>query len=200
MVHDYAGAADPRVAPFFNRLGESLRDNLNEHVPGYEALTSEYAKASDLLSELRRELSAGTEYGKAKAPGTIIRKLSYALNQNNDYRKVMLEALDAAAGSNMKQDVAGYSSRSWTPRGLQSVLASSPFALAAAFSHNPASVIPVAALSSPRVAASIIALISSMSRGIPTGVDTGVATGALTNMLAPLAPPPPPGSFLRDGQ
>jgi len=190
MIYDYAGSADPRVAPFFYSLGDSVRSTLESSVPGYGEMTANYARTSDTLKNVMQELGAGMEYGKAKNPGGMVRRLSYALNQHNDYRQLMVEALDEAAQGNLKQDLAGYASRKWQPRGLQGVVATTPLALGALL-HNPATAagaIPAMALSSPRVSANIIALLAAMNRWVPAGVGTGAVSGAAVHLM----PPPPP--------
>lgn len=152
-----------------------------------------YATASKLLNETKQALSAGMEYGAARNPGAVVVKLANSLNQNNEYRKLMLEALDEAAGSHLKQQVAGFASRSWPPRGLQGVAAASPFAALGFLTHGPAgaaAAIPVWALSSPRVAAHIVSLIGTMNRAVPTGMGTLATTGAVTAATRRTTSPP----------
>jgi hypothetical protein len=182
-IYKYAGEASPDAAALLNRLGEAVRSDIAKQVPGYLEMEAGYATASQLLNETKQALGAGMEYGRAKNPGAVVVKLVNSLNQNNEYRKLALEALDEAAGSHLKQDVAGYASRSWVPRGLQGVAAASPFAVLGFLTHGPAgaaAAIPVWALSSPRVAANIVSLIGTMNRAIPTGVGTMAATGLVT--------------------
>jgi hypothetical protein len=91
---------------------DRLRDSLNKSVPGYQEMTREYAEASDFLDNLT-ELSTG-----AKNDGTAIRKLAGALKQNNNYRKDLLEALDAYTGKDLVGQVAGSRLSSWNARGI----------------------------------------------------------------------------------
>jgi hypothetical protein len=182
-IYKYAEEAGPDAAALLNRLGESVRSDIAKQVPGYTEMEAGYAVASRLLNETKQALGAGMEYGHAKNPGAVVVKLVNSLNQNNEYRKLALEALDAAAGSHLKQDAAGYASRAWVPRGLQGVAAASPFALLGGLTHGwegVAAAIPVWSLSSPRVAAHIVSLISSMNRAVPSGMGTMAATGAIS--------------------
>lgn len=181
LVYDAAESADPRVAPFFYRLGGHLRDNLSRQVPGYEKMTKEYAVASELLGNINSELSAS-----AANPGTTIRKLAYSLNQNNEYRKTLIESLDAVTGAGMKEELAGYSLRSFVPRGLMGSLAAGGVATAGAMGKIPG-ILPLALITSPRAVGEVMALISALRSVTPYMATTPMATGA---GMAVLSPPP----------
>lgn len=92
--------------------------NVLSTVPGYSDMTQGYHVASDLIDNIDRDLSLS-----GKNPGTAIRKLSTALNQNNKYRQTMVEALDNYSQSNLKDQLAGLSMNSPVPRGLMGPLA-----------------------------------------------------------------------------
>jgi hypothetical protein len=195
-VYSYAGDASPQVAPLFYRVADQLKNELESKVPGYKDLTSNYAASSNLIRQVQSELSANNQN-----PGVSIRKLSNALNQNNEYRQTLLEALDNAAGSHLKEQVAGNALKGLMPRGLQGVIASSP-ALYGLWLHNPHLMAEVV-LSSPRVAGEMMAAISAMKRMgagkalTAAGKASGVA--AKTSTVNPsrqqgstLTLPPPP--------
>ncbi|HXI85268.1 MAG TPA: hypothetical protein VNL17_14400 [Verrucomicrobiae bacterium] len=93
------------------RMDATVTDSLNT-VPGYQDMTKGYAEASDFLDQL------GEFSLDAKNPGTAIRKLTYALKQNNQYRQVLTEALDQYTDKDLMGQLAGQHLSNWTPRGL----------------------------------------------------------------------------------
>lgn len=155
-------ATTGKAQAFLNRVGSAATNELNQKVPGYRALTADYAKTKQLEDMISSELSVQNQN-----PGVMIRKLSYALNQNNDYRKYLLEALDKEAGTHLVDTLAGYSLRSTLPRGLSGALTSSlPGALAvgAGFTHHPILATGLALMSSPRAVGETLAMISALRR------------------------------------
>lgn len=193
-IYDYAESATPKTAPFFYRVGQSVKDNLNKNVPGYKELTAEYSRVSDVLTMVRKELSVGAEN-----PGVTMRKISNALNQNNDYRKVVMEVLDQEAGTHLKSKVAGVAANSVVPRGLMGVGVGGGLAIAGTYLHSPAA-LGGAVLTSPRAVGEAMALISTIRRNIPQGVadmasklPVSTVVPAITSTInAPSRKLPPP--------
>src|SRR5262249_25778465 len=95
------------------QMRDSVRSVLRQ-VPGYDRLTSDYEKATRFLEEVEPELSTKRKTAK----GTTVRKLTYALNQNNEYRQLLIDALDAKTGSELHDHIAGYALNRLAPRGL----------------------------------------------------------------------------------
>lgn len=185
-IYNYAENASPQAAPFFYRIGEQIRGELERGVPGYKAMTSDYASASDLIKQVSNELSA-----KNENPGTIIRKLTNALNQNHNYRSTLIEALDKASGGDLKSAVAGHALRGVMPRGIQGVLAGNAPLMVGAYLHNPY-VAGSAVLMSPRAIGETMAAISALRRsGMKVPIRTVGSLGAKTGIAAPSLPPPP---------
>lgn len=177
-MYDLSKKADPRVEPFFLRVADSLKQNLNNNVPGYQKLTKDYADASEMLNMVRRELSTN-----APNPGTMIRKLSYALNQHNSFRKLVLEMLDNAAGSDIKETMAGYALRDPMARGLAGVAQG----VSAGFGGIP-TLLRSVALGSPRAVGETLAFLSALKRsGIPRPPSLTPLAPAIG---AQIAPPP----------
>jgi hypothetical protein len=130
--------------------------SLNQ-VPGYLDMTSDYRTLSKLIGDAESELSLGP---KSK-PGTAIRKLSYALNQNNEYRKMLIEALDQYSPG-LKDQVAGSHMSRIVPRGLARYQAGG-LAASGAVMTNPL-LLTAAAMSSPRVVAELLMAASKAKR------------------------------------
>jgi hypothetical protein len=181
----YASDASGQAQPFFYRIAAAAKDELNTNVPGYQALTKDYEDASELLKTVRKELSADHPN-----PGTTFRKLSYALNQHNEFRKVLLEDLDRAAGTDVSGQIAGYHLRQLVPRGLAGVGAG----LAAAYEHDPRALL-AGAIGSPRVAGELMSLVSSMRKYTPNAAKSlsgSAVAPAITNQVLPTPLMPPP--------
>lgn len=93
---------------------DSTRNVLNASVPGYADMTKGWETASKFLDEVIPEFSLGPT---AKT-GTAVRKISYALKQNNEYRNMLTDALDQFTSSDLKGQLAGYHLKDTLPKGL----------------------------------------------------------------------------------
>jgi len=100
---------------FVTRIKGSVRDQLNT-VPGYKAMTRNYAEMSDFVDNLT-ELSLN-----ARNDGTAIRKLAGSLKQNNEYRRLLLEALDGYTNKDLVGMIAGTRLSPMMPRGIVGAL------------------------------------------------------------------------------
>lgn len=170
----YAESSQARA--IVQRTKDQIRSELNTKVPGYHRMTRDYALATKFIDEVNKEFSlkGGT--------GTVVRKLAYSLNQNNEYRKLMLEALGHATGTDLKEAVAGSAMRSVMPRGLVGRLSMEGGlfgAGGAAISGHPVGAIAGGLMnllaSSPRAVGEIMSLISTLRRSpIAGAVTSGV--------------------------
>ena len=169
----YADTSD--VRQIVQNTKSSLRTLLNLKVPGYADMTREYAEATRFIDDITRELSLK----ERSNPGVVIRKLSNALNQNNEYRKLMLEALDHAAGSELKESVAGASLRPWMPRGIvgRGMLGAEAFGLTTGHPYEAL----IGTMGSPRIVGEIMSLISVLSRTpvLPGALPRAAVGGAI---------------------
>lgn len=140
-------------------IGSGVRDVLKT-VPGYPQMTRDYAIASGFITNVERELSLGARAGK----GTAIRKLTYALRQNNEYRKVLTEALEGFTGADLKGQLAGYQLSKWAPRGLMGPLTGTAI-LAGVMKGmvNPAFLAELS-LTSPRAVGELLIALSELKR------------------------------------
>ncbi len=111
---------------FVKGMEESVKKVLNDNVPGYKEMTREYAAASDFINTIEKNFSLGNQADK----GTAIRKISYALKQNNEYKKVLTEALGQFTSDDLKGMLAGYHLSKTAPRGLAGVTSGASIMLA----------------------------------------------------------------------
>jgi hypothetical protein len=150
----------------------SVRTELGQ-VPGYNAMTSAYEKATRFLDEVEPELSAK----RTTMKGTTVRKLTYALNQNNDYRQLLVDALDAKTGSALHDQIAGHALSKWAPRGLMRTVVGGKilFGMGAAF--HPAALLE-ASLTSPRAMGELVSGVGQLKK------FAGPAAGKVGRTLA----------------
>jgi hypothetical protein len=107
--NEYSETGDARA--FVDRLRSQTRQILSR-VPAYNEMTKGYETASRFLDQLK-DLSLDS-----KNPGTAIRKMTTVLNQNNDYRQMLIDALDQYTTHDLKGQVAGNALSKWMPRGI----------------------------------------------------------------------------------
>lgn len=167
---------------FINRVAGTVKQQLNDKVLGYSSMSKDYEEASNFISMVQKELSTTNEN-----PGTIIRKLSYALNQNNQYRKMLLESVDNQAGSGLKDSIAGIHLKPLAPRGIAGALAGGAVAYS---QHEPLALLGGLAVSSPRAVGETMALLSTLKRAVPVTAPA-ITTGAvMSSGFKGLTPPP----------
>ncbi len=105
-----------QVRAFIAPLERAVRKSLDT-IPGYKKMTREYRIATEVIETIDREFSL------SQKPGTTIRSLSNALNQNNEYRQILLKTLDEMGETQLVEEVAGLAFRSTAPRGIMRPLA-----------------------------------------------------------------------------
>lgn len=96
------------------QLRDSVREGMDNNVPGYRDMTQGYRNASNLLEELQSTFSL--KPGRAKE--TQIKKILSSLRDNNENRKALLDVLDPQ----FADAVAGLQFSQATPRGLAGVI------------------------------------------------------------------------------
>lgn len=140
MAYD-SGSALP------SRLADQLKTDLNAKVPGYEALTSEYHESQDLLKEVKKTLNASGKAGDNQ--NTIVGKLQNLLNQNTNYREMVLNKLPG--GDKILDQIAGLHLHDTLPGKLSQRLLGAMVTGGIGFHPLEAASIPAALASSPRL-------------------------------------------------
>lgn len=108
------------VANILSNVKNNLRGQLNEKVPGYQEMTSQYHQASDLQEEIQKALSLKDSVSQ----DTAIKKLMSTVRDNQDLRKEFVNTLGGASGTDIRGKLAGAALAPWTPRGLTGKLTS----------------------------------------------------------------------------
>lgn len=174
----YSDTADVRA--FVQGAKNKVRQFLNQEVQGYAKMTSDYEKASDFIKKIQQDIVSKNE-------GTMSRRIFPALKQNNEYRKMLIEALEQYAPKTLKGEIAGHSMSQALPRGLMGPLAGqSALHILAAIGSG--SLTPWAAssllLSSPRLMGEVLNALGK--------VPAGAVTPAIAGAAAQSTIPPPP--------
>lgn len=103
---------------FTNTMADSVRQLLRENVPGYAAMTQDYATITNTLKEVEKGLSLGT---KASAD-TAIRKLISTAKDDEGFRRGLAQTLEEAAGEPIVSKALGSQLHTVIPRGLMGKL------------------------------------------------------------------------------
>lgn len=134
-----------------------IRDEIIKYVPEYAAMTKDFEEIQTFVSELNRTLSleGGTD--------TAIGKLNSILRTRGEFRKMLLEELDAISGMDLSGQIAGVNLSQWQPRGVPAFFAVggariTPWSLA---------LIP---LSSPRTLGETLTLLGMTNQQVKTAV------------------------------
>lgn len=101
----------------FDSFVTALRNeakNLIKNEPGYDKLVKDYEQSTGLIKEIQRGLSLGD---KAQTD-TAFRKLTTTLRTNNEFRKQLVDELDAVTGGVLTPKIAGQQLSELLPRGL----------------------------------------------------------------------------------
>jgi hypothetical protein len=182
---------------FTSRIHDATRSMLNQ-IPGYQEMASTYHDAQDFLRKLDQEINTKVTTN----PGTTARKLNLALNQNNEYRQNLLNALDKKAATDITDAIAGHALHQVDPRGLMraGIGVETLLMIGHALSGSvPFSMAEVAALpfASPRAVGEVAAAAGkavqkgSAARGFARATLRPEVYRTLTTATAPPPAPPP---------
>jgi hypothetical protein len=169
---------------FVQSIKGAVSNALKTNVPGYDAMTSKYTSASNLLSDIKSATGAGSN---AKVD-TIFTKLTTAMKADKDLRLEVMQQMQAAGDQPQLMDqIAGINMQSWIPRGLvgkgADVAAAMSFLL---HSFNP-SVIPALLSTSPRVVGEFVRTMGISADKVAKITDAiNTVTPALAKSFAPV--------------
>ena len=103
------------IRAFTTSVKQSVKGIL-ENAPGYTTAMKNYAEMSDNITEIQKALSLGDN----ASVETSFKKLTSAL-KNNEFRKSVIQGLDADTGGQLLNKIAGQRLSSVMPRGLAGV-------------------------------------------------------------------------------
>lgn len=147
-------------------IKRQIQKTISAQAPGYAKMMSDYSKAMDELTEVRKALSQ-PQGGKASAE-TKLKKLQSVMrdNVNTGYgsRAEAVAKLDKE-GANIVPRIAGQALESWTPRGIQTSTTLPMATMSGAILH-PGLFPAQLASSSPRLMGELAHLTGKMARPI----------------------------------
>lgn len=152
---------------FVNSIRSSIKEQLVNSVPGYSKMTKKYAQFLDIEEEISRALSLND---KAMAD-TGIRKLLSTMRENFEWRKGLVQKLDEVSHGELLPKLAGYTMRSWAPKGFVGKLtgAAELYKVIHAFDPKFAALL---AMGSPRISGEFLYMLGKTAQQInkiPTG-------------------------------
>lgn len=145
------GPADKRFNLIVNRVRDSIKAQLEKHVPEVAGMNREYAAASRVIDDIERQLSL-----KNQNPQAALRKLVNVLNPRSEIYRPVVRELGERAGVDLMSEIAGLLMSKWTPSGLSSYFGPllGGASLGGAVFGNPGSIAALPAViagSSPRI-------------------------------------------------
>ena len=102
------------VRSFVTTMRNSVKNAIVKQVSGYEKMTANYEKVSNLINEFRSGLSLG---GRASTD-TTLRKIISTMRQDNDFRLQLINQLETLGKQELTQQAAGTQLNPLAARGL----------------------------------------------------------------------------------
>lgn len=131
---------------FVQALKSKVVGLLNTEVPGYRDMTSQYAKYSNFIEDIKSATGVG---GKAKAD-TVFTKLTTAMKGDKEFRLEVMKQMEQTDPTLMDK-IAGINLNSWIPRGLVGKGIDIGTVMSTLLGHFNPKVIPLLLSTSPRL-------------------------------------------------
>lgn len=160
---------------FVSELQSTIKQGLEDNVPGYKEMTSKYAQASELIDDIKKALSLKNSASK----DTAIKKLMSTMKDNQDFRKEFVDVLSGAAGTDIRGKLAGAALTPKFVQGMSGKIATGG-ASVGAFLHPTAMplVLSYIAASSPRLVGELTSLLGRVTK---TMISTGKFSPEIQN-------------------
>lgn len=111
--------SDSSEARAFIQAMKKEAEKVANTVSGYKEMTSKYAEDTGLI----REITKGLSLGDKVSMDTSFKKLTSALKTNNEFRKQLVDELNAVSGGKLIPQITGQQLSEILPRGLVRPLA-----------------------------------------------------------------------------
>jgi hypothetical protein len=164
---------------FVASMREEVKKILSK-APGYDEMSTKYGETTDLINNIRRDLSIGDK----KSMNAAWSKFRQVLRNNTDARVQLLQELDQASGGKLIPMVSGHMARPLLPRGLTSLFPGGGATTAAMFTTGGAlmgilkAIVIGGAAVSPRLAGEVINALG-LSRKLTKPVAQALNTALL---------------------
>lgn len=143
-------------------IRREVADFLSNNVDGYQEMTKDYAKTSELIKDIKRTLSLGENNAKA----TALKKIQTTLRQNNAMRVQMVEALEEVGGvgsGEITSRIAAAQLAPTVPRGLSGNLLLPAGLTVGVLSTKIPLLLLIAATTSPKLMGHLVSLLGKIS-------------------------------------
>jgi hypothetical protein len=174
---------------FVQAIKSKVDGILGTQVPGYKEMTGKYAKASNLLDDIKSATGVG---GKANAD-TIFTKLTTAMKGDKEFRLEVLKEMENAGEPELMDKIAGTNMQSFVPKGLVGKgidVVTAYQLLRGAFSVK---FLPMLLSTSPRIVGEFV-------RALGLGAEKTTKIMGAINKLAPLSLDLSPGATAQENQ
>ncbi len=139
-----------------------LNKEIVNKVPAYHDMIKDYAKISDDINEIQKNLLNGKT-------DTALRRLQTSFREVNDYRLKMVDRLDELTNGKLKEQLAGVALQSALPRGWPSKMIPAMAAGGAGlYTGNPLVTAGMLAMESPRLTGELALKAGQIGRGAET--------------------------------
>ena len=146
-LDDFYSPTSKQANAFVQPLKGNVRSILEEQVPGYANMTKRYRETSELADEIQRGLSLTDR----ASVDTTFKKLTSTLRQNQEFRKELLDTLEARGGKDLTASLTGQQLSSIVPRGIQKYVTEVGVIGGILSGAGAIKLLPMLALASPRV-------------------------------------------------
>ena len=169
----------PKARVMLRPVIEDIRNTVETAVPGYKDMLSGYEAATNKINEIQKSLSIR---GEGVSQDSLIRKLSTIFRDVNKYRLGQIDELDP--NGDLRAQIAGVAMRSGLPRGqLTRMIGMGSVGGVGMLTHNPALVVGLSAISSPRLVGETANAMGKAYNAIPPGVGEAVGRTGMLNYL-----------------
>jgi hypothetical protein len=142
-------------------MAKSVNKTIVDAVPEYAKMAQDYKNATDLITDLKRELSLNDK----AAVSTTLNKLKGAMRNDDALKQELIAELEKAGLKDISGAIAGLAMRPLTSKRMGSMITYAGAGLAGAVAHNPL-LLGAAAAASPRAVAELSLLAGQAGRGI----------------------------------
>lgn len=154
----------------YAKMEGNVRNYVNSRVPQIQAMNEQYAKESEFIESLQKEI-----FGKTSnmSDSTKLNKLLGIFKQNTDLRRKLVDELGKQSGQDLLNEINGVVLSDWLPQNFvqRFVLAGSGLAGGAGLLAGATSIAPTLAgtlpLASPRVGGYTAATLGQLNKGTP---------------------------------
>jgi hypothetical protein len=163
-LQDYYSPND-KIRSLTTNLEKTTRNILEQQVPGYQQMTSNYAKDTALIKEIQKDFSLGTKSSNEQGLSKLIR----AMRDDSQFRENFLSIVSSHAGEPLEPKLAGVLAQSWIPTSLAGRMGGMYELIRGTAAFDPRIAMALAT-SSPRISAEFLNVLGKVGPKIQGGL------------------------------